>query len=165
MDQVCRSKTRRSKVSRASWKWHPWAAPRVMGLAIQSSSSCSSQSSVLWLELPPASLSSPSPSPPGSPPAVGMPCDGAGGISGWGGGEGCLPDSTSCWGDGEESCYFCSWCRRFCSSWRRRCSLSRWLNWPIIVRARWALRKAREQKGDHWLTCSASNTGHLQKTS
>jgi hypothetical protein len=39
-----------------------------------------SESSVPWLELPPASSSSPSPS--GSPPATGMPCGGAGGISG-----------------------------------------------------------------------------------
>ena len=29
----------------------------------------------------------------------------------------------------------------------------------------WTLRQARRQKGDHRLTCSASNTGHLQKTS
>jgi hypothetical protein len=41
---------------------------------------CSSESSVLWHELPPASSSSPSPS--GSPLATGMPCGGAGGISG-----------------------------------------------------------------------------------
>jgi hypothetical protein len=44
------------------------------------SDSGSSESSVLWLELPPASVSSPSPL--GSPPAVGMPCGGVGAISG-----------------------------------------------------------------------------------
>jgi hypothetical protein len=29
----------------------------------------------------------------------------------------------------------------------------------------WMLRQARRQKGDHRLTCSAPDTGHLQKTS
>jgi hypothetical protein len=29
----------------------------------------------------------------------------------------------------------------------------------------WTLRQARRQKGDHRLTCSAPDTGHLQKTS
>jgi hypothetical protein len=29
----------------------------------------------------------------------------------------------------------------------------------------WTLRQARRQKGDHRLTCSASKTSHLQKTS
>jgi hypothetical protein len=29
----------------------------------------------------------------------------------------------------------------------------------------WTLRQARKQKGDHRLTCSAPDTGHLQKTS
>jgi hypothetical protein len=29
----------------------------------------------------------------------------------------------------------------------------------------WKLRQARRQKGDHKLTCSAPDTGHLQKTS
>jgi hypothetical protein len=47
-----------------------------MGLVIHPSDSCSSESSALWLELPPASSLSPSPS--GSPPAAGMPCGGAG---------------------------------------------------------------------------------------
>jgi hypothetical protein len=49
-------------------------------LVIHPSSSDSSECSVPWLELPPASSSSSSPS--GSPPAAGMPCGGAGGISG-----------------------------------------------------------------------------------
>jgi hypothetical protein len=44
------------------------------------SGSGSSECSVSWLELPPASSSPPSPS--GSPPAAGMPYGGAGGISG-----------------------------------------------------------------------------------
>jgi hypothetical protein len=133
MDQVCRTKARHSKVSRASWKWHPRAASRVMGLAIHPSGSCSSESSVLWLELPP-SLSSPSPS--GSPPAAEMPYGGVGGISGWGAGEGCLPDSTSYWGEGEESCCSCSLCRQ-------RCSLSRWLDWHVTVRS--SERSARRE--------------------
>jgi hypothetical protein len=47
-----------------------------MGLAIHPSGSGSSKRSVSWLELPPVSSSSPSPS--GSPPAAGMPCGGAG---------------------------------------------------------------------------------------
>jgi hypothetical protein len=51
----------------------------VMGLAIHPSGSGSSESSVSWLELPPASSA---PSPSGSPPAAGMPGGGAGGISG-----------------------------------------------------------------------------------
>jgi hypothetical protein len=46
-----------------------------MGLAIHPSDSGSSESSVSWLELPPASSSSLSPI--GSPPAAGMPCGGA----------------------------------------------------------------------------------------
>ena len=46
-----------------------------MGLAIHPSGS--SESSVSWLELPPASSSSPPPT--GSPPAAGMLCGGAGG--------------------------------------------------------------------------------------
>jgi hypothetical protein len=95
MDQVCWSRVRRSKVSRASWKWQPRAASRMMGRAIHPFGSCSSESFMLWLELPPSS------SPLGSPPAAGVPCAGAGGTSSWGTGEGCLPDSTSCWGKGE----------------------------------------------------------------
>jgi hypothetical protein len=100
-----------------------------MGLAIHPSGSGSFERSVLWLELPPASSSSPSLS--GSPPAAEMPYGGAGGISGWGAGEGDPSDSTSRWGEGEESCcsFSCS-----CSSCRRRCSLSRWLDWPDTVR-------------------------------
>jgi hypothetical protein len=47
-----------------------------MGLATHPSVSGSSESSVPWLELPPTSSSSPSPS--GSPPAAEMPCGGAG---------------------------------------------------------------------------------------
>jgi hypothetical protein len=47
-----------------------------MGLAIHPSGSGSSESSVSWLELPQASSLSPSLS--RSPPAVGMPCGGAG---------------------------------------------------------------------------------------
>jgi hypothetical protein len=31
--------------------------------------------------------------------------------------------------------------------------------------ALWTIRQARGQKKDNLLTCSASNTGHLQKTS
>jgi hypothetical protein len=50
-----------------------------MGLAIHPSGSGSSERSVPWLELPPASSSSSSSSSPsGSPPAAGMPCGGAG---------------------------------------------------------------------------------------
>jgi hypothetical protein len=48
--------------------------------SIHPSGSSSSESSVPWLKLPPASLSSPSPS--GSPLAAGMSYGGAGGISG-----------------------------------------------------------------------------------
>jgi hypothetical protein len=48
----------------------------VMGQAIHPSGSCSSESSVLWLKLPPSLLSSSSSR---SPPAVGMPSGGAGG--------------------------------------------------------------------------------------
>jgi hypothetical protein len=132
MDQVCRSKARCNRVLRASWKWHPQVASRVMGLAIHPSCSSSSESSVPWLELPPASSSPPSPL--GPPPVVGMPYGGAGGISGWGAEEGGLSDSTSCWGEGEESCCSCSWRRRSCCSCRQQCSLSRWLDWPGTVR-------------------------------
>jgi hypothetical protein len=46
-----------------------------MGLAIHPSGFGSSESSVSWIELPLASASS---SPSGSPPAIGMPCGGAG---------------------------------------------------------------------------------------
>jgi hypothetical protein len=144
MDQVCRSNAWRNRVSRASWKWHTRAASRVMGLAIQPSDSGSSERSMLWLELPPTSSSSPSPS--RSPPAVGMPWGGAGGISGWGAREGGLSDSTSYWGEGEESCCSFSWRRRSCSSCRRWCSLSRWLDWPSTIwrsgrSARWEGKK------------------------
>jgi hypothetical protein len=111
--------------------------------SIHPSGSCSSESSVLWLELPPSSSY---PSLSGSHPAVGMPYGGAGGISGWGVGEGCLPNSTSCWGEGEESCCSCSWRRCSRSSCRRRCSLSRWLDWHVTM-AQWALRKTRGKKG------------------
>jgi hypothetical protein len=37
------------------------------------------------------------------------------------------------------------------------------LNWHRATQ--WTLRQARRQKGDHRLTCSAPDTGHLQKTS
>jgi hypothetical protein len=132
MDQVCRSKVRRSRVSRASWKLHPRATSRVMGLAIHPSGSSSSESSVPWLELPPGSSLSPSSS--RSPPVARMPYGGVGGISSWGLWEGCLSDSTSRWGEGEESCCSCSWHRRSFFLCRRWCSLSRWLNWPSTVR-------------------------------
>jgi hypothetical protein len=147
MDQVCRSKAWRNKVSIASWKWHPRAASRVMGLAIHPSGSYSSESSVLWLELPPASSSSPSQS--GSPLASVMLYGGAGGFSGWGAGGGCLPDCTSSWGEGEESCCSCScsWHRRSCSSCRWRCSLSRWLDWPGTVRRSGRSARREGKKG------------------
>jgi hypothetical protein len=128
MDQVCMSKARRNKVSRASWKWQPQAASRVMGRATHPSGSCSSESSVLWLELPPSSSSSF-----GSPPAVRVPYGGAGGTSSWGLEEGCLLDSTSYWGKGEESCCSRSW-RQRSSSCRQPCSLSKWLDCPVTVR-------------------------------
>jgi hypothetical protein len=146
MDQVCRSKAQRSKVSRASWKWQPRAASRVMGWAIHPSGSCSSKSSVLWLKLPPSSLSQ---SLLGSPPAVEMPCGGTGDISGWGAGEGCLLDSTSCWGEGEESYCSYSWHRRSCSSCRWRCNLSRWLDWPVTV---WCSGRSARQEGKKGIT-------------
>jgi hypothetical protein len=142
MDQVCRSKARRSKVSRASWKWKLWATSRVMGLAIHPSGPCSSESSVLWLELPQSSSSLL-----GSPPADGMPYGGAGGISSWGAGEGYHLDSTSCWDEGEESCCSYSWLRRSCSSCRWRCSLSRWLDWPITVRRSGCFARREGKKG------------------
>jgi hypothetical protein len=137
---VCWSKAWCSKVSRASWKWHPRAVSRVMGLTIHPSSSCSSESSVLWLELPPVSSSS---SLSGSLPVAGMPCGGARGISGWGAGEGFLPDSTSYWSEGEESCYSCSLCRQ-------RCSLSKWLDWLVTVRrsGRSARREGKKEITD-----------------
>jgi hypothetical protein len=72
----------------------PMSALRVMGLAIHPSGSCSSKSSMLWLELPLASSSSPSLS--GYPPAAGMPRGGAGCISGSGVEECYFIDSTSC---------------------------------------------------------------------
>jgi hypothetical protein len=50
------------------------------GASNPSLGSCSSESSVPWLELPPTSSSYPSPA--GSPPVAGIPCGGAGGISG-----------------------------------------------------------------------------------
>jgi hypothetical protein len=138
MDQVCRLKARRSKLLRASWKWQPRAVSRVMGIAIHPSGSCSYESYVVWLKLPP-----PSSSPSGSPLAAGMPCGGAGGISGWGAGEGFLLDSTSCWGEGEESYCPCSW-RRRSFSWRQRCSLSRWLDWPVTV---WRSGRSARREG------------------
>jgi hypothetical protein len=116
-----------------------------MGLAIHPSGSCSSETSVLWLKLPPSSSSSPSSS--RSPPAAGMPYGGVRGISGWGAGEGYLPDSTSCWGNGEESCCFCSWRRRSCFLWRRRCSLSRWLDWSVTVQRSGRSARREGKKG------------------
>ena len=92
---MCRSKARCSKVSRASWKRQPRAVSRVMGRATYPSGSCSSEGSVLWLELPLLS------SPLGSPPPAGVPCGGAWGTSSWGTGEGCLLHSTSCWDEGK----------------------------------------------------------------
>jgi hypothetical protein len=70
---------------------------RVVGLAIYPSGSCSFESSVLWLELPPSSSSSLS----RSPLAVGVPCGGAGGTSSRGIGDGCLLDTTSRGGKGK----------------------------------------------------------------
>jgi hypothetical protein len=142
MDQVCRLKARRNKESRESWKWQLRAASRVMDRVIHPSGSCSSKSSMLWIELPPSSSSSS-----GSPPAAGVPYGGAGGTSSWGTGEGCLLDSTSCSGEGEESCCSCSWCQRSCSSCRRRCSLSRWLNCPITVRRSGCSARQESNKG------------------
>jgi hypothetical protein len=101
------------------------------GLAIHPSGSCSSERFVPWLELPPVSSSSPSPS--GSPPAVGMPCGGARGISAW--------------GAGEESCCSWSWRRRSCSSCRWWCSLSRWLDWPNTVRRSGRSARREGKKG------------------
>jgi hypothetical protein len=142
MDQVRRSKARCNKVSRASWNWQPRATSQVMDRVIHPSGSCSSKSSMLWIELP---LSSSSLS--GSPLAAGVPYGGVGGTSSWGTGEGCLLDSTSCSGEGEESCCSCSWCRCSCSSCRWRCSLSRWLDCPITVRRSGCSARRESNKG------------------
>jgi hypothetical protein len=138
---VCQSKSRRNRVLSASWKWQPRAASRVMGRAIHPSGSCPLESLVLWLELPP-SPSLPG-SPPIAPPAARMPYGGAGDSSNGGTGEGRLIDSTSCWGEEEESCCSLSWRRRSCSSSKWWCSLSKWLDWPVTVR--WSGRSTRRE--------------------
>jgi hypothetical protein len=62
-----------------------------------------------------------------------------------------LPNSTSCWGKGEESycscsCY-CSWRGRSRSSCRRQCSRSRWLDWHGTVRRRGRSTRREGKKG------------------
>jgi hypothetical protein len=49
----------------------------------------------------------------------------------------------------KESCYSCScsWHRRSCSSCRRRCSLSRWLDWPDTVRRSGRSARREGKKG------------------
>jgi hypothetical protein len=60
-----------------------------------------------------------------------------------GAGERCLVDSTSyCVGD-EESCYSISYRWRSCSSSKRWCSLSKWLDWPVTVQ--WSGCSARRE--------------------
>jgi hypothetical protein len=75
-----------------------------------------------------------------------------------------LSDSTSHWGEGEESCYSCSWRRRSCSSCRRRCSLSRWLDWPDTLRRR-GRSASREGKQTYvWCTWYEPSTKDIVST-
>jgi hypothetical protein len=64
----------------------------------------------------------------------GAPSGGAGDASSGGIGEQRLADSTSCWGEEEEPCCSSSWRWRSCSSCRRWCNLSKWLDWPVTGR-------------------------------
>jgi hypothetical protein len=160
MDQVYRSKARQGKVSRASWKWHPRAASRVMGLAIHPSGSCSSESSVLWLKLPPVSSSSLS----GSPPVAGMPCWCRGHLWLWCRGK--LPPRLHLLlrrgGRVLLLLLLASVLLLLVQATMQSLQVAG-LTWHRATQ--WALRQARGQKEDHWLMCSASNTSHLQKTS
>jgi hypothetical protein len=50
---------------------------------------------------------------------------------------------------GEESCCYCSWRWRSCSLCRWRCSLSRWLDWPVTV---WHIGRSTRREGKKGIT-------------
>jgi hypothetical protein len=122
-----------------------------MGQTTHPSGSWSAEKSVSWLE-----LSSPPPSsgsPPAATPEAGAPSGGAGGASRGSTGEQLLTDSISFWSEKEEPC--CSYRRRSCSSCRRWCSLSKWLDCPAMGRrsGRSARREGKKGMTDFRAVC------------
>jgi hypothetical protein len=80
-------------------------------------------------------------SPPAATPEAETPSGGAGGASRGSTGEQLLTDSISCWSEKEEPCCCCR--RRSCSSCRRWCSLSKWLD--CLATGRRSGRSARRE--------------------
>jgi hypothetical protein len=110
-----------------------------MGRATHPSGFWSAEKSVSWLE-----LSSPPPSSgshPAATPEAGAPSGGAGGASRGSTAEQLLTDSISCWSEKEEPCCSCRRCS--CSSCRRWCSLSKWLD--CLAKGRRSGRSARRE--------------------
>jgi hypothetical protein len=81
------------------------------------------------------------------------PSGGAGGASRGSTGEQLLMDSISWWSEKEEPCYSCR--RRSCSSCRRWCSLSKWLDCPATGRrsGRSARREGKKGMMDFRAVC------------
>jgi hypothetical protein len=118
-----------------------------MGRATHPSGSWSVERSVLKLKLssPPLSYGPP----PATTPAAGAFSGGAGGASSGSTGEQLLTDSISWWSEKEEPCCSCSYRRHSCSSCRRWCNLSKWLDWPVTG---WRSRRSARREGKKGMT-------------